>query len=934
MKTAKKFSTLVIAVIMLLSAITNVFAVDSSELTTETEVIISESTEQPQEVINLDETTISDTTEISPVSEKIFGLTLTPEKAYVLPNDTLQLEVSFLTSPPEPPLRTEFIEEEQTEVLITESETSKKLTEVPEETTEAAEETTALQEEVTESQTEFSDVTEETTELQTETPTEEPTEYLTEAVTEQPTTEISADKIKAVYENVTEDLNISLDTDSDLIYNENDKYSDLIWSSSDESVAAVGYNGLVYSRELGTAVITVSTPDGTFSASSEINVVEEIPEEIDASVMTLDAVYRVAISPNTTWSDKPRHWPVKLSTEFGVNFDVYKCDANGNYIGNEADISSLLNWQSSDTSVATVDIYGRVTGRKNGSTTITVSAKNGDTIQVYNTVHVTVYTPYSSTRTGIATAWVNQYKSTVSNCHDDRLAGTVSPGTRLDLYGTSGGYVLGSIQGETGKYYLWADNLYDHTNGEITICKDGNFSDTRRHWDMYNTQTISLALLNSGSATWTTSDANIAKVNNSSSYSGRTVTINPVAEGTAYITANSGGKIDVIHVTVITRFTQNGKTINKMGITQVWCNNFKCSHNKCTILDRKVGTTNEKMLVTLYGESGGYYYANPVGTNLYIYLWKSNINMQSWYKQKDLENLNPGDTNGRYAQQGMAIDSNDCFSFEVRTVNGSEEHRLYRYRISTGERIQMHPVTSETNSTPNLDLSLLHANDAAIVRFNENGEIVPYIFVMAYSSVAENSIVKLGFNESGQYWKVASYPIPFGIQIAGITVTSADCTNSATFLLKSDDYFYEATIPSNLTDNTAIWSVAPSPKVTLGGSNTPEGTAQGIHYERSNDNLYLAYFYISSEDIGNNEVVAEKKNKNNVYVYSNVKNTSGTIGYNYSYNINKEYTPNQYFEIESVGFRSESTNDNYLWFSTFEGESVNGGIYSSTVITR
>ena len=486
MKTVKKILIITLVFILTLATTLNVFAVDLSGISAESEIVISESAEQPQEQIILKGTTVPDTTETasSDITEKIYGITLNPDKIFMLPNDTFQLEVGFLASPPENPLRTEFIEEEATEVLVTEAQTDEELTEASETTTDIQEETTKAEEETTviaEESTTYPDEITETTVAESETEAETATEYTTSAETEEHTeiSKIVADtQSEASAENISE---IISDTDLTLepITEEENETLDLIWSSSDEAVAAIGLNGLIYSRELGTATVTASTPDGVFTASCEVSVVEEIPEENSASVMPLDAAYQVALSPNTSWSAKPGHWAVKVSTEFTLNFDVYKCDSSGNYIGDEADISSLVNWQSSDSSVATVDIYGRVTGLKEGSTTITVSAKNGDNISVYNPIHVTVYTPYSSTRPGMAKAWVSQYKSTVIDCHTDRQAGVVSPGTLLNLLGTSGGYILGTIQGQTGQYFMWANNLYDQTNGTVTICKSGTASDTR-----------------------------------------------------------------------------------------------------------------------------------------------------------------------------------------------------------------------------------------------------------------------------------------------------------------------------------------------------------------------------------------------------------------------------------------------------------------------
>lgn len=938
MKTVKKTLIIALAFILTLATTLNVFAVDSSEISTEAEVIISESTEQPQEQIILEETTVPDTTEtVTPdISEKIYGITLNPDKIFMLPNDTFQLEVGFLTSPPENPLRTEFIEEEATEVLVTEAQIDEELTEASETTTDIQEETTKAEEETTviaeESTTYPEEITETTVaesepepETETETATEHTTVTETEEYTETP--EIVTDAQSEVYaENIS-----GIISDSELalepITEEENETLDLIWSSSDEAVAAIGLNGLIYSRELGTATVTASTPDGVFTASCEVSVVEEIPEENSASVMPLDAAYEVALSPNTSWSDKPGHWAVKVSTEFTVNFDVYKCDDKGNYTGSEADISSLVNWQSSDTSVATVDIYGRVTGLKEGSTTITVSAKNGDNISVYNPIHVTVYTPYSSTRPGMAKAWVSQYKSTIADCHTDRQAGVVSPGTLLTLLGTSGGYILGTIQGQTGQYFMWANNLYDQTNGTVTICKSGTTSDTRRHWDMYTTQTVTLALTDGASATWTTSDSSIAKINNYTTYTGKTATITPIAEGTAYITANSGGKIDVIHVTVITRFyDENGIKENKVGVTTVWCNNFKCTHTKCTILGRKDSITETEMMITMYGESNGFYYAHPHGTNKYIYIWKGNVKEQKFDIECELMDY-VSDTE-LYAAQGMAMDENYCYSFEIAKKSGcSAEHRLFRYNINTGERMIMQPDSSVGK--------LYHANDAALVEFTENGVNQTYLFVATMDSELDESdptpnrqIVQLKVDPSGQYSEKARFPIPLGQKATGITLLSGGGTQPAVFLIRiAGKGFYEVTIANGRDKNILLWEDYAPSKLYLGDTTSVKGTAQGTYYDKENDKLYLAYCGIPDE----NDV--EDLSKNRVYQYVNIKNASGALSCNASYDVNLEESSKE-FEIESISFRSENKKDVDLWFTTFEYGKKDSGIYTANNITK
>lgn len=818
---------------------TTAIEVETSLAVTENseETSVSEITTVPATTESIEETSVPDITETGnlQISEKVYGIKFSTEKVFLLPNDSIRLEVELLTSPPKAPLHSEFIEEESTEVLVGES-----------------------------------DAVEETVSISGETP-----------------------------EN---NLNAVLGSELVLKDIQEEMADGLIWSSSDESVAVIGYNGEVLACELGTAIVTASTVDGLFCASCEINVVEEIPEEKGEAVVPLGIAYTITFSPNTSWATKPTHWYIEKSSDYSVNFDVYKSDSKGNYIGDEGDISSLVNWQSSDTSVATVDVYGRVTGHKNGSATITASAKNGDTIYIYNPIHITVYTPYSSTRDGLAETWVNQYRSTVADCHTDRLAGMIYPGTELELYGTSGDYILASIAGKTEKYFLWSDGVYDRSKGKITIRKSGT-SDTRRHRDVYTTQTLELSLTSGVIATWTTSDPSIVKINNSDSATRAKITLNPVAEGSVYITARFLGRVDVIHVTTITKYPES-----KMGITKAWCGKYRCSHLKCTMTDRKEGDTAPDKLVTVYGESGDFYYANVAGESSYIYMWKDGIQLQTWEKQCELENI----TSDRvYAPQSIALYGDYCYSFEIYKTTDSEgkikeEHRLFRYNINTGDLDEMIPDESVGE--------LYHASDAEIVEITENGENVPYIFVAGYNlNYKENSnnpneknyIVKLRFdNETKSYWEVARYTV--NIAFTTITCISNGSKVSPTFLIRNGYDFYYITVPSNASQEQTLTA---NYRYTIANNEKTGISLQGTHYDKTSDILYVAFS--SGYD-------------SYIIAYTDIINARGEIDESFYFEIKSE--GGKYFEVEGIGFRPNST-DNRLWFSAFEGSICNSGIY-------
>lgn len=123
----------------------------------------------------------------------------------------------------------------------------------------------------------------------------------------------------------------------------------VIWSSSDESVATVAEDGTVTAVKAGTAVITATAADGSgVTATCNVTVTARI---ILAEALTID----------------PRSW----SGEVGESFIITAV------ITPEETTDKTLKWSSSDDSVASVDDTGLVTVLKEGSCVITVSTLDG-----------------------------------------------------------------------------------------------------------------------------------------------------------------------------------------------------------------------------------------------------------------------------------------------------------------------------------------------------------------------------------------------------------------------------------------------------------------------------------------------------------------------------------------------------------------------------
>ena len=135
---------------------------------------------------------------------------------------------------------------------------------------------------------------------------------------------------------------------------------DLIYSSSDESVATIDKNGNLIAIKKGTVTITVNkfaeaktitvkSKDGKYSATCKVAITEK---EIEIESVSISGSSSVTVGSS-----------IKLSATFNPdNATIQK-----------------LTWKSSDESIATVDANGNVKGLKAGTVTITVTTENGKT---------------------------------------------------------------------------------------------------------------------------------------------------------------------------------------------------------------------------------------------------------------------------------------------------------------------------------------------------------------------------------------------------------------------------------------------------------------------------------------------------------------------------------------------------------------------------
>ena len=208
---------------------------------------------------------------------------------------------------------------------------------------------------------------------------------------------------------------------------DNALYKKLTWSSSNTSVATVDASGVVTGKKAGTAIITAKASNGK-SASCTVTVTK--PEKKVTSVtLNLDALsfvvgesyaLKATVSPADA-TDASLTWTTSDSSVATVSNGTVKAVGAGNAtitctaksgvsakcvvsvypavssvsmpatasvgVGKSTTLKATVNpnnamyktltWSSSDTSVATVDAKGVVTGKKLGTCVITAKASNG-----------------------------------------------------------------------------------------------------------------------------------------------------------------------------------------------------------------------------------------------------------------------------------------------------------------------------------------------------------------------------------------------------------------------------------------------------------------------------------------------------------------------------------------------------------------------------
>ncbi len=315
------------------------------------------------------------------------------------------------------------------------------------------------------------------------------------------------------------------------------------WSSDNESVATVSQAGVVTAVAPGTAIVTVTTSDGSLSASCEVTVKQ----------------YVTSITLNQT------------------SFDMYIGDEpvelTATVLPDNATDKSLT-WSSSKSSVATVDENGRVTVVANGTATITATAKDGSgrkascVIYVYrhvesvslNQSELSLFTGRSATLTVSIKPSTGTMKNVKWSSSDTSVATVNNSGSVYGVAEGSATIIVTTIDGEkTAECNVVVSQFIEAQS--VTLNKTVLEMYIGNPIQLY--ATILPDNASDKSLTWTSSNNSVATV---SSYGA----VQAISVGKATITAkaNGGNPYSTCEVTV------NEYTAVDLGLSVKWatCN--------------------------------------------------------------------------------------------------------------------------------------------------------------------------------------------------------------------------------------------------------------------------------------------------------------------------------------------------------------------------
>ena len=391
--------------------------------------------------------------------------------------------------------------------------------------------------------------------------------------------------------------------------------TDLIWSSSNESVATVSGSGVVTGKAKGTATITVETEDGGFRDTCVVEVVQLVTSvSLESTSISLDAgkkkTLTATVSPttasnkNVTWksSDKKvatvsskgvvtavavgtavitvtskdgnasttcRVTVTQPATGISLNKTKANVDLGSTYtlkatIEPDNATSKYVAWTSSNTKVATVTSKGVVKGIKTGKTVITAATANGE---FKATCTITVIRPVTGVTLDKSSLTINVGKTstltptvkpsnasikTVTYSSSDNDVATVSSKGVITAKGP--GYATITVKTKDNSKTDTCRVLVIQPVKSVKLNKTSGTLEVGKTYTLK--ATVSPSDASNQSVKWSTSNKKVATVSSSGK-------VTAVGNGTATITCKTvdGSKTATYKVTVITKVT--GVKLNK-----------------------------------------------------------------------------------------------------------------------------------------------------------------------------------------------------------------------------------------------------------------------------------------------------------------------------------------------------------------------------------
>ncbi len=302
-----------------------------------------------------------------------------------------------------------------------------------------------------------------------------------------------------------------------IVYPSNATNQTVTWSSSDNNIATVNNNGLVSAVAVGNAIITVTTEDGEYTATCNV--------EVTSAVI---AVTGVSVSPSN----------ISLETGSTQQLTAIVSPSNAS--------NSTVTWNSSNNAIATVNANGLVTAVAEGNATITVTTEDGG----YTAICSIEVTPATIAVTGVS---VSPSSISLVEGNTQQLSVTISPAnaTNQNVSWSSSNNAIATVNAnglvtavEAGNATITVtteDGAYTATCAvevtTATIAVTGvNVTPVSVSLKPGETEQLKVTVLPANATnqnvSWSSSNANIATVN-------ATGLVTAVAEGNATITVTT-----------------------------------------------------------------------------------------------------------------------------------------------------------------------------------------------------------------------------------------------------------------------------------------------------------------------------------------------------------------------------------------------------------